>query len=120
MTKLTYFTVDEFDSPDLPGSGKNMDPGFLEKLDKARELAGISFVIASGYRTRSHNKKVGGVKDSSHCRGYAADIRVKNSTSRYKIIQALLAAGFTRIGVAATFIHVDNDPDKVEHVLWTY
>jgi hypothetical protein len=28
--------------------------------------------------------------------------------------------GFNRIGVANTFIHVDNDPSLPEDVIWTY
>ena len=35
---MKYFTYEEFDSPDLPGSGHEMQPIFLEKLDLARGL----------------------------------------------------------------------------------
>jgi hypothetical protein len=31
-----------------------------------------------------------------------------------------MKAGFNRIGIADTFIHVDNDPGKAENVIWTY
>jgi len=117
---LNYFTLSEFDSPDLPNSGVNMDSGFLTKLDTAREYAGISFRITSGYRTKSHNTNVGGVPDSSHTKGYAADIACSSGSERYIIIKALLDAGFNRIGVASTFIHVDNDPSKPSDVVWTY
>lgn len=123
---MKYFSLDEFDSPDLPGSGINMDPTFLQMLDNAREFAGIPFKITSGYRTEQHNSKVGGVprsessKGSSHMYGYAADIACNNSQDRYKIITSLMDAGFSRIGLASNFIHIDNDPDKVKDVLWTY
>ena len=49
---LNYFTLSEFDSPDLPNSGVNMDSQFLTKLETAREYAGIPFRITSGYRTK--------------------------------------------------------------------
>lgn len=114
------FKQSEFDSPDKPGSGSNMDEEFLQLLDRARDAAGVPFTITSGFRTKVHNKKVGGTRDSAHTRGFAADIRVTNSTNRFKIVSALISVGFTRIGIASTFIHVDNDPDKVEHVIWTY
>jgi len=115
-----YFKYNEFDSPDSPDSGNNMQPSFLRMLNHARQIAGIPFKINSGFRTKEHNAKVGGTENSSHLRGYAADIHCTSSTYRYEIISALLQAGFNRIGVAKTFIHVDNDPIKTQKVIWTY
>ena len=40
---MKYFTYQEFDSPDEPGSGKNMNADFLDLLDHAREEAEIPF-----------------------------------------------------------------------------
>ena len=117
---MKNFNVNEFDSPDEIGSGEFMDKDFLFMLDKARDLAGVSFVIPSGYRTESHNSKVGGVSNSSHRKGLACDIACSDSRKRSNIITALLAVGFTRIGVASSFIHVDNDSDKSQDVIWTY
>ena len=57
---LKYFKKEEFESPDLEGSGEYMCPDFLQKLDMAREKAKIPFRINSGYRTPEHNEKVGG------------------------------------------------------------
>tara|TARA_E500000318_G_C3426271_1_gene159301 strand:+ start:7 stop:363 length:357 start_codon:yes stop_codon:yes gene_type:complete len=117
---VKYFKYHEFDSPDKPGSGHNMQLSFLELLDNARQIAGIPFKINSGFRTPEHNEKVGGAESSSHLRGHAADIHVSSSTYRYEILSALLEAGFTRIGIAKNFIHVDNDPIKTQKVIWTY
>lgn len=44
-------------------------------LDIARGKIGKPITITSGYRTVSHNAKVGGAKYSYHTRGMAADIR---------------------------------------------
>ena len=117
---MKYFKLSEFDSPDIIGSGESMDREFLSRLDQARSLADTPFKITSGVRSEAHNKKVGGVADSSHLLGYAADIACTNSSSRHKILKALLKVGFNRIGIASTFIHVDNDPGKPENVIWTY
>ena len=117
---MKYFSIEEFDSPDLPNSGVNMDSEFLAKLEVAREYAGIPFKISSGYRSAEHNIKVGGVSGSSHTKGYASDIVCSSSGQRYTIIKALFDAGFNRIGIASSFIHVDNDPDKAPDVIWTY
>ena len=91
---MKYFTHAEFDSPDSPDSGSNMDQSFLRMLDSAREAAGTPFRINSGFRTPKHNKKVGGSENSSHLRGFAADIHVTSNSTRYVILEALLNVGF--------------------------
>jgi len=118
---LEYFSFYEFDSPDLPGSGKRfMDLEFMSLIDDERGIAGIPFRITSGYRTPSHNAIVGGVEDSSHTRGLAADIYTPDGRHRWLIVDALIKVGFNRIGIADSFIHVDNDPEKTQNVIWTY
>ena len=119
---LNYFNFEEFDSPDEIGSGLpktqggKMDLGFLHKLDEARMLADTPFRITSGYRTTEHNAKVGGRVGSSHLKGCAVDIAVNNSAQRSAIIQGLVKAGFTRIGIAKTFIHADTDENKLSAI----
>jgi zinc D-Ala-D-Ala carboxypeptidase len=123
---MLHFELSEFDSPDEVGSGKIMDSNFLAMLDDARGIAGIPFTITSGVRTPSWNARVGGVqpslksKGSSHLFGYAADIAAPTSREKYLIVDSLLKSGFNRIGIGESFIHVDNDPDKDEDVIWTY
>jgi uncharacterized protein YcbK (DUF882 family) len=99
---------------------KNMDVDFLAKLDKAREYANLPFIINSAYRSPEHNAKVGGKPGSSHIKGLAVDISAKDSRTRFLILDALFAVGFTRIGIASSFIHVDSDIDKSQNVIWTY
>jgi uncharacterized protein YcbK (DUF882 family) len=126
MTNLKYFTLDEFDSPDLPNSGVNMDSNFLQKLEAAREIAGIPFRINSGYRTQEHHnaiyKKLGKEPTkSAHLIGKAADIHCTDSRSRFIIISALLDAGISRVGISSTFIHCDTaEKGKTQNVIWTY
>ena len=98
----------------------NMDKDFLSKLDDAREFANIPFKINSAYRTEEHNKSIGGSPNSSHLKGLAVDISAKDSRTRFKVLEALINVGFNRIGVASTFIHVDDDKDKSSDVIWVY
>ncbi len=98
----------------------DMDKHVMLALDNARGIAGIPFALTSPMRCPAHNKAIGGTEDSSHLRGYAVDIDAPNSRARFQIIEALIGAGFTRLGVAHDFIHADMDPDKAEDVLWTY
>jgi len=117
---MLHFELSEFDSPDDPGSGKYMQETTLRMLDDARSLAGIPFRINSGFRSKSHNAYIGGSKYSSHCYGYAVDIHCTDSRSRSVIIDSLRTAGFNRFGIGETFIHVDNDPEKDDNVIWLY
>jgi|TARA_B110000967_G_C18407120_1_gene327451 uncharacterized protein YcbK (DUF882 family) len=117
---MRYFTYEEFDSSDEPGSGHKMNPAILNMLDAARKLYGKPMKINSGYRTEKHNTKIGGVKDSSHMKGLAADVRVGSSAERFALYDVFRKVGFKRIGVAKSFIHVDIDEDKTQDLLWVY
>ena len=97
----------------------NMDLGFLAKLDEAREYAGIPFVINSSYRSPEQPESIKN-PTSSHIKGLAVDIKAKDSRTRYKVLEALIHVGFNRIGIADTFIHVDDDKEKSSDVVWTY
>ena len=126
MDKLKYFKLDEFDSPDQKGSGaKYMSSDFMYKLDLARHYAQIPFTINSGVRTPEHNAKVGGKPNSSHLStteggACAADIKYLGSRARFVIVNSLLRAGLSRIGIHEVFIHVDDDPSKDKDVIWLY
>ncbi len=117
---MKHFKLEEFDSPDYPGSGVQMNKGFLETLDSMREVARIPFVITSGYRTPAHNRKVGGKSNSAHLRGYAADISAAQGFQKYAILQAALLLGIRRIGIGTNFVHVDMDPALPQPTIWTY
>jgi len=118
--QLRHFDISEFDSPDVLGSGDRMKVPTLIKLDNAREIADVAFVVTSGYRTPLHNESVGGVSGSSHMKGYAVDIEARTSEMRMKIVAALILVGFNRIGIGRNFIHVDDDPEKSPDVMWHY
>ncbi len=120
FANLKYFNVSEFDSPDELGSGEKMSSELLEILDGMRDEAGFSFRITSGYRSKAHNKKVGGVEGSSHRKGLAVDILCVDSRKRFKIIELAIAYGITRIGIRKDFIHLDIDDDKAPSVVWLY
>lgn len=125
MYQPEFFNINEFDSPDSPNSGELMDEDFLRKLDEARSYSSIPFVITSGYRTKRYlqdllNRGYKASKNSAHLQGKAADIAAADSRTRYIILQALLRAGFTRIGISSTFIHCDTATDRDGQLVWTY
>jgi len=121
--KLNYFDISEFDQPGLPGSGKEkMDVNLLMILDNMRHRSDIPYKITSGYRSPEYNKKIGGVKNSPHIKGKAADISAPDSRTKYLILEAALHFGIERIGVGSNFIHIDiqEKPEKPTKLVWTY
>ncbi len=120
--KMKYFKLEEFD--DDPGTGKNMKKDFLIRLEAAREEAQIPFIILSGWRSRETNERLikegyKAAKNSSHLAGVAADIKCTNSADREIIVRSLINAGFSRIGIADSYIHCDSDITK-NSALWLY
>ena len=118
-----YFKTDNM--IDCPcGCGMTIESEeLLTKLDTARELAGVPFVITSGARCPHYNDVVKKFsKTSSHRLGLAVDIATPTSQSRYKIQKALFDVGFTRIGYNGPkkFLHVDVDKDKPQEILFDY
>jgi len=75
-------------------------------------------IITSGYRCEKHNKEIGGLEDSAHKKGLAADIAVLNSSYRFRLLKALIRVGFKRIGIYKNFIHADLDESKPQGVIW--
>jgi len=117
-----YFPDNELQ---CPCCGKlNFSKDTKLKLNLARALAGIPFILNSACRCKAHNTEVGGKENSSHlCEGQectAVDIKATTSRQRYLILAALIGAGFNRIGIAKTFVHADADPTKDEKVIWLY
>lgn len=113
-----YFEMYEFQCP-CCATNETQVP-FINKLDRARKIAGVPFKITSGYRCSAHNTQVGGVVMSAHRDGVACDIACTSSSARFRIVHALIEVGFTRIGIGRDFIHVDMDDRKPNMLIWLY
>ena len=113
---FSYFKRSEFD---CQCTGNNeMKDEFIEKLDKLRHACGFPFNITSGYRDPSHPIEARKAKAGTHAQGIACDIAVAGGAERYIIVREALKLGFTGIGVAKTFIHVDIR--ETTPVMWEY
>ena len=62
-------------------------------LDPLRELWGGPITVTSGYRSKELNKAVGGVSNSHHTLGCAADITVGSISKNKKLLKLLLNSG---------------------------
>jgi uncharacterized protein YcbK (DUF882 family) len=120
MNRLKWFKIEEFASADDLTSGTMMEEEFLERLDLARDIAGFPFIINSGFRSIAHNQAINGARNSSHLMGWAEDLHCGTGKRRFLMIEALLDAGFTRLGIGENFIHADCDPNKPQMTIWTY
>ena len=120
MKTAKFFKEAEFKKCTPSCSMEQMDQRTLNKLDFAREMAGIPFVLNSAYRSPEWDKKKGRSGDGAHTKGRAVDIRCNTNENRMRIVLACLSAGFRRIGVAKTYIHVDDDPSKKQNIIWLY
>jgi uncharacterized protein YcbK (DUF882 family) len=115
MTKEMFTRKDGSDELECKcGCKMTVKSDFRERLNEARELAGVPFTINSGARCLAHNRKIGSKDTSSHVSGLAADIAYSDALYLTRIIHALSRVGFTRFGVneSKKFIHVDLDNKK--------
>lgn len=113
---LKHFKRDEFV---CSHTGKErMNYAFLQRLDELREHCGFPFRITSGYRDKTHPIEARKTKPGTHSEGIAADIACTDSWHRFLIVSWALSMGFTGIGIAHTFVHVDTRDDEAR--LWTY
>lgn len=114
--ELRYFKRPDFD---CSHTGENaMQDDFLLRLDELRHRCGFPFIVTSGYRSVKHPIEARKSRPGKHAQGIAADIRVANGYQRRVIVEEALKMGFRGIGVAKTFVHVDDRHSTP--VMWTY
>lgn len=80
------YHIDNSPSEDIV---RNLQYGVDMVLDPLRRLYGKPIVITSGYRCPELNKRVGGVTNSWHTQGNAADIHVSSLAEASKIFSNL-------------------------------
>ena len=114
-----YFAPDEFAKCTPQCSVDDMSSFFMYRLNVARHIAGVPFVLNSAYRSVDWEKRHNRPGTSSHCKGCAVDIRCFDDRSRSRIIYGAICAGFRRIGIGRSFVHLDSDSDK-PNAIWLY
>ena len=102
---MKYFTINELcksytakrnkiDNTPTKEAERNLINLVNNILDPLREAWGAPIIIGSGYRCPELNKLVGGVKNSQHMTGEAADIKTVSDTKEdnkklYELIKEL-------------------------------
>lgn len=104
-----------------------LDNELVAKLDQARHLAGVPFIITDGKRDGAGKQDRNAVNNSAHLAGLAVDLRCRDSRTLAKMLAALYTVGFNRVGIyhkkidgksKPTHIHVDVDKTKDQEVTW--
>jgi uncharacterized protein YcbK (DUF882 family) len=113
-----HFKRSEFVCPCC--GANNISDEFIEKLEAVRQVYGKPMYINSGYRCPARNAAVGGVAESAHVEGLAADIGCTFATDRLKLVDLAISKGFRRIGVGKSFVHLDISTSLPQDVLWVY
>lgn len=93
-----------------------IDEALVEYLQNIRDHFGKPVTINSGYRCQKHNKAVGGVSNSRHTLGQAADISVQDvapaEVARYAESIGIGGIGLYETAMDGFFVHVDTRPGR--------
>lgn len=116
-SSLRWFKPIEFEQASPSCHIEQMDLRLLEMLDDLREAVGFPLVINSAYRTKEYDLLRGRTGCGYHTLGRAVDIACTDASKRAWIVAKAIEVGFKGIGVASTYIHLDNRSD---FKLWTY
>lgn len=106
------FQVKEFRCND--GSDEILiDLRLVHILQLLRDHFGEPVKINSAYRTETHNAAVGGVKNSQHLYGTAADIMIQGVMpgAVYKYAGEILGDS-GGLGLYPGFVHIDTRPER--------
>ena len=88
----------------------NLTYGCLMLLEPARKEVG-PIIINSGFRNSRVNRLVGGVKNSQHLLGQAADIRPKDPAQFQRLVAFLKAHALTdQLLTASNWLHISWNP----------
>jgi hypothetical protein len=90
-----------------------VEAALIDALELFRSLAGRPVAVHDGYRCPIHNEKVGGVPDSEHTRGMAADVSIPGLSLQQMFDFAQRVPAFLNGGIGVydgDFVHLDIRP----------
>lgn len=120
--KLTEnFSLPEFASKDgsaFPEEVKANLSILAQQLEVLRSHFGKPITVTSGYRSSTHNQRIGGAKNSYHVKGMAADIKIVGVDPKilYNAIELLIKYGKMKeggLGLYSSWVHYDIRGKKI-------
>ena len=125
LARMEYFTLSElcrssvaakYDIDNTPGLKERESLVALVEnvLDPLRRAYGKPIAINSGYRSVALNAKVGGVKNSQHLTGEAADITAGEATENGRLFRLIqeLKLPFDQL--------INEKPDRAGNPTWIH
>ena len=89
----------------------NMAYGCRQLLEPARKAIGCPIIVNSGFRNSRVNTLVGGVRNSQHLRGQAADIRPKDPRQFQRLVDFLKSHDLTdQLLTGPGWLHISWNP----------
>ena len=89
----------------------NMAYGCRQLLEPARKAIGCPIIVNSGFRNPRVNALVGGVRNSQHLRGQAADIRPKDPRQFQRLVAFLKSHDMTdQLLTGSGWLHISWCP----------
>lgn len=120
-----HFAVSEFVCHCCGRGANKIDPRLIELLEELRVKAGAPIHVNCGYRCPKHNAEVGGVTNSQHVIGTAADITIPQIgfSATERLVKGIDFDGtgfYPPLTKGGTwFIHVDTrDGGQGSHIEW--
>ena len=88
-------------------------------LEQVRALLGHPISVSSGYRSPALNAAVGGVSNSAHLHGFAADFECPAFGTPLAVCRALAASDlkWDQLIEEGTWVHISTDPRMRQMVL---
>lgn len=96
------------------GGAAPVDSALVEALQQLRDQIEKPLTISSGFRCRTHNRRIGGAEGSQHTFGRAVDVLIPDGWTPETLaeeaerIPAFRAGG---IGVYSAWVHLDVRPN---------
>ena len=127
LTKSETATKKGIDNTPNAEQIKNMETLINNLLDPIRAQWGAAIYVTSGFRSIALNKAVGGVPNSHHLGGYAADLNVKSQAGNKALFEMirrsklkwtqLISEKTTSQGCG--WVHISYVPSNLKNqVLW--
>ena len=115
MILTPNFNKKEFASKDGAGMPEDVWQNIktlAKQLEVLRSHLNKPITVTSGFRSETHNNRIGGKKNSQHLLGKASDLQVKGLKPKtvYKAIEKLIEQGKMLeggLGLYDTFVHYD-------------
>lgn len=113
--EIEFFTPGEFACKCGCGTGE-IQESLVRAADEIRRRLGVPVTVTSGLRCEKHNAAVGGVSNSRHLGGDAADLISSAGPARMKEVAEEVMGNTGGIGLYSWGIHVDT---RAVRARWT-